>query len=81
MKERAAALDNLADVRKEQCAGIGGGAVLEKKPQIVVSPSLYLTQLQGLVHEVVSVAQIRRLRRRRDTAKANGAQRLTGKDK
>ena len=29
--------EELADVRKEQCARIGGGAVLAKEPQVVAS--------------------------------------------
>ena len=84
MENFAATLDKMEDVRKEQCAGICVGAVLAEEPQIVVSgyiqPTLYLTQLEGLVHEAVSVAQIRRLRLRADAAKADGAQRLTGED-
>ena len=62
-KEKGAvAWDKVADVRKEQCASIGAGAILAEEPHIVVSgyipPSLYLTQLKGLVHQAVSVAQI-----------------------
>ena len=64
-EKRAVAWDKVADVRKEQCASIGAGAVLAEEPHIVVSgyiqPSLYLTQLKGLVHQAVSVAQIRLL--------------------
>ena len=69
----AAGWERLADVRKEQCAGIGVGAVLAEEPQIVESGGIlfwaivdyrhpFLNQLESLVHKAVSVAQIHRLR-------------------
>ena len=83
-KKRPEAWEKVADVRKEQCASIGLGAVLTEEPQIEVSgciqPTLYLTQLEGLVHKSISIAQIRRLRRRPDAAKADGAQGPTEED-
>ena len=60
----------MADVRKEQCASIGRGAVLAEHPQMVASGDAFearaengitkvLSQLDGLVHGAVSIAQIR----------------------
>jgi hypothetical protein len=57
----------LADVRKEQCASIGGGAVLAEGTQMVASCkalqarpeariTIVLSQLEGLVHPAVSVS-------------------------
>lgn len=63
----------MADVRKEQRARIGTGTVLAEEPEMVASQkglqarpdfhiTVILTQLVGLVHPAVPVAQIRRLR-------------------
>ena len=63
----------LADVRKEQGARIGIGTVLAEEPEMVASQkglqaranihvTVILSQLISLVHPVMPVAQIRRLR-------------------
>ena len=79
----------MADARKEQCSRIGGGAVLAEETQMVASEkglqahadvpiTMVLTQLDGLVHIAVSVAQIRRLRVAEVNAQTLGR---TGEDK
>ena len=80
--------DELEDVRKEECTGIGGGAVLAEEPQMFASCealqtrpetriTIVLSQLEGLVHPIISISQIRRLR----SAEVNAqALRPTGED-